>query len=158
MSSVLLLLAVTLFYAGYNLLVKVSSGHVPAAATSTVLATICLQVAALTTSLLFTGYLLTRGGQQLQLSLPAYGWAVGAGICIGLAEICYFYLFGGIGGHEPMRASVAIPVIVTGTIVLAAIASVFLFHESLSWTQMAGLLLVIAGIALLFLRQGKAGP
>lgn len=156
MLPALLLLAVTVFYAGYNLLVKVSGGHVPASATTTVLATICLQLAALTTSLLFTGYLLSRGEQQLQLTLPAYGWAVGAGVCIGLAEIGYFYLFGGIGGQEPMRASVAIPVIVTGTIVLTSLAAIFLFREALGWIQIAGLALVVAGIALLFLRPGGA--
>ena len=52
-ASVTLLLAITVLYAGYNLLVKVSSSHVPASATSTVLATICLQLAALAASVVF---------------------------------------------------------------------------------------------------------
>ena len=153
MTSVLLLLAVTTLYAGYNLLVKVSGDHVPAAASTTVLATITLQVAALMTSLVFTAILLSRGGQQLQLSLPAYAWAAGAGLCIGAAEICYFYLFGGIGGREPMAASVAIPVVVSGTIVITALVSLLVFRESLTWMQVLGLGFVVVGIALIFLKR-----
>jgi drug/metabolite transporter (DMT)-like permease len=154
MSSVLLLLAVTGLYAGYNLLIKVSSGHVPAAATSTVLATICLQIAALAASLLFTAFLLLRGGQQLQLTAPAYAWAAAAGLCIGAAEIGYFYLFGGLGGLRPMAANVAIPAIVSGTIVLTAAASLLLFRETLAWPQVLGLGLVVAGLLLTFLGRG----
>ncbi len=50
MAGLLLLVTVTTLYAGYNLLIKVSVSHVPAAATSTIVATICLQVAALPAS------------------------------------------------------------------------------------------------------------
>ena len=49
-TGILLLTAITALYAGYNLLVKVSSNHVPESATTTVLATICLQLAALAAS------------------------------------------------------------------------------------------------------------
>ena len=51
MVTLLLLLTVTTLYAGYNLLVKVSGGFVPAEATTTIFATICLQLAALATSI-----------------------------------------------------------------------------------------------------------
>ena len=63
MFAIALLLGVTLFYAGYNLLIKVSGMYVPAAATTTILATICVQVAALLASALFLGFLTIRGGQ-----------------------------------------------------------------------------------------------
>ena len=53
--SLTLLLAVTVLYAGYNLLVKVSSSHVPAVATTPILATIALQVAAIAVSGAFAG-------------------------------------------------------------------------------------------------------
>ncbi len=92
-----LLIAITALYAGYNLLVKVSSTCVPESATSTVLATICLQLAALAASSTFVLVLLARGGQVLKLSPTAYAWAAGAGLCVGFAEIGYFYLFRGIG-------------------------------------------------------------
>ncbi|MEM7225201.1 MAG: hypothetical protein AAF495_19640 [Pseudomonadota bacterium] len=150
MISILLLLTVTVLYASYNLLVKVSSGHVPDSATTTILATVCLQVAALLSSMVFAGVLLARGGHVLQLSPSAYLWAVGAGICIGFAEIAYFYLFGGIGGLKPMAASVAIPVIVSGTIVITQAAGVVMFDEALNWTKVAGCGCIILGIVVLF--------
>ncbi len=153
MIPILLLLTVTVFYASYNLLVKVSSGHVPHDATTTILATICLQVTALTTSMVFLGMLFARGGHVLQLSTGTYLWAVGAGLCIGCAEIAYFYLFSGVGGIKPMAAGIAIPVIVSGTIVIAQAVGVVLFDEPLSWTQVAGSGCIILGIVLLF--QGK---
>ena len=65
MTTILLLTSVTLLYAGYNLLVKILSEHVPNLATSTVLATNCLQIAALVVSSIFAIYLLSRGGQIL---------------------------------------------------------------------------------------------
>ncbi len=111
-TEILLLLAITVIYAGYNRLVKMSSNYVPEPATSTVLATICLQRAALAASGTVALLLLARSGHVLKLSATAYAWAAGAGLCIGLAEIGYFYLFRGVGGTGPVTASVAVPVIV----------------------------------------------
>ena len=153
MIPILLLLTVTVLYASYNLLVKVSSSHVPEDATTTILATVCLQITALAASAVFAGVLLARGGQVMQLSTSAYLWAAGAGLCIGFAEIAYFYLFGGIGGIKPMAASVAIPVIVSGTIVITQAAGVVLFGESVTWAKFAGCGCIVLGIVLLF--QGR---
>ncbi|MCY4284800.1 MAG: hypothetical protein OXC25_09685 [Thiotrichales bacterium] len=150
-TAILLLFAITVLYAGYNLLVKVSTLHVPAAATSTVLATICLQVAALAASCIFALWLLARGGHALKLSPAAYGWAAGAGLCIGVAEIAYFYLFRGVGGAGPVAANVAVPVIVTGAVVLTMLLSYLALKESLSAMQVAGTGVVIIGIAMIFL-------
>ena len=150
MFSFVLLFAVTLLYAGYNLFIKVSGGHVPVTATTTVTATICLQLAALFTSLLFLGALVVRGGHEFALSSPAYLWAIAAGVCIGGAEIGYLYLFGGIGGAKPMPANIAIPVIVSGTIVVTLIVSYLAFKESIAWNQMLGAACIVLGIAFLF--------
>ena len=149
-AGLLLLTAITILYAGYNLLVKVSSLHVPAAATSTVLATICLQLAALAASATFAALLIARGGQVLTLSSAAYAWAAGAGLCIGLAEIGYFYLFRGVGGSGPVAASVAVPMIVTGTVVLTMLLSSLVLKESLGAMQIAGTVVVVIGIAMIF--------
>ena len=149
-TGLVLLFAITVLYAGYNLFVKVSSGHVPAPATSTVLATISLQLAALAVSGAFALLLLARGGQVLALSTATYAWAAVAGLCIGLAEIGYFYLFRGVGSGGPVAASVAVPVIVTGTVVLTMLFSHFALQESLGAMQIAGTLLVVIGIALIF--------
>lgn len=156
MAAAALLAAVTLLYAGYNLLIKLSGAHVPASATTTVLATLCLQLAALSTSLLFLGVLAMQGGHVFALAPRAYVWAVLAGVCIGAAEIGYFYLFGGVGLDRPMRAGVAIPVIVAGTVAIAAVASAVLFSEAFGWRQAAGTAMVAAGIVLIFLGPGAA--
>lgn len=156
MAGLLLLATVTTLYAGYNLLIKVSAAHVPAAATSTIAATICLQVAALMTSILFLSIALIRGGQVLQLTWGAYFWAAAAGLCIGGAEIAYFYLFGGVGAIKPMAANVVIPTVVSGTVVIAAIAAYFIFRESLAPIQLAGIGCVVLGVVLLHLGKGAA--
>ena len=149
-SGILLLTAIAAFYAGYNLLVKVSTLHVPAAATSTVLATVCLQLAALATSGTFAAMLIARGGHALALPSAAYAWAAGAGVCIGLAEIGYFYLFRGVGGSGPVAASVAVPIVVTGTVVLTMLLSFIALKESLGPMQIAGTAVVVVGIAMIF--------
>ena len=157
MVAPLLLLTATLLYAGYNLLIKVSGTHVPEEATSTVLGVICLQLAALTTSLTYAGSLyLLKGEQHLQLTAGAYLWAVAAGICIGGAEIAYFYLFGGIGTTKPMAANVAIPTIVSGTIVITLLFSLLVLREPLNWNQWLGSACIVFGIVLLFLNKTAA--
>lgn len=154
MITPLLLLTATLLYAGYNLLVKLSGSHVPPDATSTVLGVICLQLAALSTSITYAATLvLLKGDQNLQLTTPAYLWALGAGVCIGGAEIAYFYLFGGVGGAKPMAASVAIPTIVSGTVVVTLLFSLFVLQEPLSWSQWLGSGCIVLGIVLLFLKR-----
>lgn len=153
MIAPLLLVTATLLYAGYNLLIKVSGTHVPQEATSSVLAAICLQVAALATSSTFAVSLLVlKDGQHLQLSTGAYLWAAAAGLCIGGAEIVYFYLFSGFGSMKPMAASVAIPTIVGGTIVITLLASLFILREGVHWNQWLGGGCIVLGIALLFLK------
>jgi drug/metabolite transporter (DMT)-like permease len=149
--AVALLFLVTLLYAGYNLFIKVSGGHVPESASTTLLATLCVQVFALLASALFFGFLSLQGGHSFRLTQPAYLYAAAAGLCIGAAEIGYFYLFGGVGGMKPMAANVAIPAIVTGTIVVTVIVAHFLFRETLTLWQAGGALLILAGIAVLFL-------
>lgn len=149
--SLFLLAAITFLYAGYNLFVKVSTNHVPAATTSTVLATICLQVSALAVSLLFMGFLLARGGEVMQLSRPAYLWAALAGLSIGIAEVAYFYLFKGVGGESGMAANVAVPVIVSGTVVITAVVAYVFLQESFNSRQLGGAALVVCGLAAIVL-------
>lgn len=156
MAGVLLLVTVTALYAGYNLLIKVSASHVPVAATSTIAATISLQVAALMTSIVFLSIAVIRGGQVLQLSWGAYIWAAAAGLCIGGAEIAYFYLFRGIGSSNPMAANVVIPTVVSGTIVIATIAAYFMFRETLAPIQLAGIGCILLGVLLLYFGKGLA--
>lgn len=151
MATIVLLALVTVLYAGYNLLIKVSTGHVPAATTTIILATMALQAAALMVSVVFTGALVLQGGHQFRLTPAAYAWALAAGLCIGAAEVGYFYLFGGIGHGRPVDASVAIPVIVSGTVVITVVVSHFVFRETLAWMQVLGAAMIVAGVLLTFL-------
>lgn len=151
MATALLLLTVTILYAGYNILVKVSSQNIPDHATTTILATVSLQVAALVTSLVFMFIITAKGGQTIALSFKAYAWAAAAGLCIGGAEIAYFYLFSGLGHGRPMAASTAIPFVVSGTILVTMVVAYFVFKEHIGWAQIAGAALVISGIYLLFM-------
>lgn len=155
--STALLIAITVLYAGYNLFVKLSGNHVPSTATSTVLATIVLQIAALIMSLFFLGLLLAKGGQSFQLTRTAYLWAAMAGICIGLAEIGYFYLFGGIAGGKPVSASLAIPVIVSGTVVITMVFSFVVLKESIGGQQLIGCCFIVCGIVLFFVNRTSIG-
>ena len=148
--SLILLLGVTSLYAGYNLLVKVSSDHVPAAATTPILATIALQLAALGVSAAYATGLVLRGGHVLAVSPPAVVWAVAAGLCIGAAEIGYFYLFRGVAGGEPMAANVAIPIVVSGAIVFTLLVSWLVLREPFTSVRLLGAVLVVAGVVTLF--------
>ena len=150
MISIVLLIAVTILYAGYNLFIKISGGYVPASATTTVAATICLQLAALFTSVIFLIFLIFRGGHVFALSTGSYLWAIIAGLCIGGAELGYFYLFGGIGVTKPMAASVVVPVIVAGTIAITLLLSYLVLKESIAWNQLLGCILIVFGIIALF--------
>lgn len=152
--SLLLLLTVTAAYSGYNLLIKVSTSHVPGEVTSTVLGTICLQLAALAVSTCYALVLLARGGHVLTLPRPAWGWAIAAGLCIGVAEVAYFYLFRGVGGAGPMTANVAVPVIVAGTIAVTLLVSYFVLQETLTGMQLLGCGLIGAGVVALLLGRG----
>lgn len=148
-ATVWLLAAVVIFYSGYNLFIKVSSDHAPESATSLILATIVLQLTALMTSAVFATSLVSKGSFSLSLNMPTYLWAALAGVCIGAAEIAYFYIFKGVAGAPPLGAGIVIPVIVAGTVVVTTFVSVALFAESISFGQLAGLLLVVTGLFLL---------
>ena len=51
-----------------------------------------------------------------------------------------------------MDANVAIPTIVSGTIVIALLFSYFVLKETISWNQIFGSLLIVFGIILFFVK------
>lgn len=149
MKSLFFVLLITLCYSGYNLLIKASMSQVESAVVSPIWATIFLQISALMVSL---AYLATAGRNTVSLSdLPvgAYAWAIGAGLCIGIAEILYFYLFRGFAGETAIQASTAIPLVIGGTILITVMVSVLLFRESLNPAQWFGVALALTGLAVL---------
>ena len=56
-----------------------------------------------------------------------------------------------------MAASVAIPTIVSGTIVISMLFSYFILKETIAWNQMFGSLLIVFGIILLFVKAKASG-
>lgn len=148
MYTLTLLSLITVCYAAYNLLVKVSGGH--AGGSAPIFATIGLQLAALSVSLVCLA-VLVRQGAAVALPPRALAFGVAAGFCIGAAEVMYFYLFRGVAGEPGMSAGVAIPVIVGGTIVISLLVARVVFGETLVPVQWAGILLTLAGMLLLSL-------
>lgn len=148
MKTLIVLVLVTLCYAAYNLLVKVSTSHITSPETPPILATIALQVTALLVSLSYLAFL---GRQSVSVALPtrAWLWGAGAGLCIGIAEVLYFYLFRGFENERQISASTAIPFVVGGTIVVAVTLSWVLFRETLTRGQWAGVGFSLFGMILL---------
>ena len=146
MYSLALLLAATIFYAGYNLLIKQSSVFAEAVAVTTITATVALQLAALVVSLVFMMLLRLSGVESFILPAPAYWWAIGAGLCIGAAEICYFYIFAGSPFTAPVSVNVATPVIVGGAVLVAALGARLFFGEIMGTRQWLGAGLILVGV------------
>lgn len=149
MLSLLLLCAAAVFYAGYNLLIKQSSIHAELTGVTTITAVMTLQLTAFLVSLLYLLVLRATGVESFALPAPAYWWALLAGLCIGAAEVCYFYIFSGSQYTSPVAVSVATPVILGGTVVLATVAAFLFFGEKPDLRQWAGAGLILAGIVVL---------
>lgn len=149
MSAIVLLILVTVLYAGYNVFVKAATDSALDTATSTILATIALQATALMVSFCFAAMLLFKGDAQLSPGNTSLAWAATAGLCIGIGEIAYFYLFRGSASDPGMAASVAIPVVVSGALAISVVAGLVFFKESLNTGQILGLLLALAGVGTL---------
>ena len=146
MYSLILLLLITLCYAGYNLMVKLAGAQ--AGAASPILATMALQLVALGVSGVYLA-VLWRQGEMLALPTRAFQFAALAGVCIGLAEVMYFYLFRGVAGMPAMPATVAIPVIVGGTIVISVVFAVMVLGERPNPLQWLGVMLAACGMLVL---------
>jgi transporter family protein len=133
-----LALLTALCLALYNFFIKLAANHLPAAVGAVILQ---LVAAGLGGIWLLRLKLL---GQPLPLSSRGVGLAVLAGLGVGLAEILTFVVF-----QQGVPASVGTPVIVGGSVLLTALLGLVLLRETLSVPQLAGLLLVVTGIALL---------
>lgn len=124
----------------YNLLIKAAAGHI-----HEMVGAVVLQVVAAITGAALLLLLHLRGvlppslytGRGLVL-------AAAAGAGIGVAEILTFVVYG-----RGAPASVGTPLIVGGSVLLTAVLGVAVLREALGWPQALGMVLVVAGIALL---------
>lgn len=133
-----LALLTALCLALYNFFIKLASEHVPAAVGAVVLQLVAAVLGG------FWLLQLKWQGQPLPVSGKGLWLAAAAGLSVGLAEILTFVVF-----KRGVPAAVGTPLIVGGSVLLAALLGVLLLREALSWPQAGGLLLIVAGIALL---------
>ncbi|MDB5268153.1 MAG: hypothetical protein JWP58_1193 [Hymenobacter sp.] len=133
-----LALLTALCLALYNFFIKLSADHVSPAVGAVVLQ---LVAAALGAAWLVK---LKLQGQPLVVSGKGLVWAVLAGLGVGLAEILTFVVF-----QRGVNSSVGTPVIVGGSVLLTAVLGLVVLREALTLPQAGGLLLIVAGIALL---------
>ena len=71
-----------------------------------------------------------------------------AGLCIGAAEIGYFYLFGTFVYAKSIPANIVIPTVVSGTVVITLLVSYFIFGELMPPIRLFGAILAIVGIVM----------
>ena len=133
-----LALLTALCLAGYNFFIKLAATQVPPAVGAVVLQ---LVAAGLGAAWLVRLKLL---GQPLAVSGRGLGLAALAGLSVGLAEILTFVVF-----SRGVPAAVGTPVIVGSSVLLAAVLGRAVLHETLTFSQLGGLGLIVAGIGLL---------
>ena len=133
-----LALLTALCLAGYNFFIKLAADHLPPAVGAVVLQLVAAGLGA-------AGLVrLKLQGQPLAVSSKGLGLAALAGLSVGLAEILTFAVF-----RRGVPVAVGTPVIVGGSVLLAALLGLGLLRETLTLAQTGGLLLLVAGIALL---------
>lgn len=144
MSWIYLALITASFYALYNIFIKLSSAHIHEVAGAAI-----LQIVAF---ILGAAWLIYLKINHVHTEMTSRGiWlAVLAGIFVGLAEIFSFIVF-----SKGVPASAGVPVIIGGSVLIAAVIGFLWLKESLTLTNIMGLILIIGGIWLLS-KGGKA--
>ena len=153
-NNLLLLVIVTVSYAGYNLFIKLASSQ-NINNTNSIAATLSLQIIALIVTSIFSVYLFSKGERIFVLTSKTYLHAIFAGISIGFAEIGYFYLFNASNPNGPLTANTAIPVILGGTILITMIFSFYIFRESYNYQKILGTLFIIIEIYLVLIKNNN---
>lgn len=126
------------FYGVYNFFIKVASGDI-----HQIVGAVVLQVVA---TLLGGGVLLylLATGTTLPITGKGLQYAVLAGFFVGLAEIASFYAF-----SKGLSASVGIPLIVGGTVVVGVLLGALFLKEHLTILQYVGIVLMVVSVMLL---------
>ena len=146
-NNLIILVIVTISYAGYNLFIKLASSQ-NLNNSNSIAATLCLQLFALFVTILFSFYLFSKGEKIFVIPSKSYLYAIFAGISIGLAEIGYFYLFNESNPKGASNANSVIPVILGGTILITMIFSFIFLSESFNYKRIFGTFFIIFGIYL----------
>lgn len=138
MNWLLLALLTAFCLALYNFFIKLAAGYLSPAVGAVVLQ---LVAAALGAAWLLK---LKLQGQPLPVTGRGLALAALAGLGVGLAEILTFVVF-----QRGVSSSVGTPIIVGGSVLLTALLGLVVLRETITLPQVGGLLLIVAGIALL---------
>lgn len=126
------------FYGAYNVFIKISSGHI-----NQIVGAVILQVvAALLGGIILLIMKMTNS--PLEISQKGVWFAVLAGVFVGLAEITSFFVF-----SKGVSASVGIPIIIGGSVVVGAVLGLTFLKESLNPIHILAILLIVGGVILL---------
>lgn len=141
MNWLLLAILTAIFFGAYNVLIKVSSGHI-----NQIVGAVILQAVAALVGVIILIFL-KMIHMPLVISQKGIWYAVGAGVMIGLAEITAFFLY-----SKGIPASVGIPIIVSGSIVVGAALGVIFLKEYLTPLQYLAIAMTIAGAVILSMK------
>ncbi len=141
MHWLVLLIITAIFFGFYNFFIKVSAGHI-----HEILGAVILQAVALVLGSIALIFLKLKG-IPFENSHKGLLFAILAGVFVGMAEITSFYAF-----SKGTQATVGIPVIVGGTVIVGAILGAVFLKEVLYWQHYLGIILILAGIVMLATR------
>lgn len=127
----------------YNFFIKVASGSI-----NQVAGAVILQVVAALCGLVLLIYIKLKN-QEIEITSKGVLFSCLAGFFVGMAEILTFFVFG-----KGTPASVATPVIIGGSVAVAAILGILILKEQLTLVQGLGTVLIIGGVVLLSLNSG----
>ncbi len=138
MAIVSMLLLTALFYACYNVFIKISSS-----AMHPILGMLMLQIGAIAIGI---SALIYVKAANIPPVFSQKGVIAGllAGIFVAFAEAVSFYVF-----SKGVPASMGTPVIIGGSVVISALIGAVFLKESLSPVQVGAVLLIVTGIVLL---------
>lgn len=133
-----MLLLTALFYALYNVSIKISSS-----AMHPLLGMLMLQAGAIGIGIGALIYI-NAAGIPVVFANKGVLFGILAGIFVGLAEAVSFYVF-----SKGVPAALGIPIIIGGSVVLSALIGALFLRESLSLSQIAAIILIVSGIVIL---------
>jgi transporter family protein len=122
----------------YNTFIKLGSARI-----DQVLGAVVLQVVSALVGGAFA-LVLYLGGRAMPVTRAGLGYAALAGLAVAVAEILMFVVLA-----RGAPSSLATPIIMGGSVVIAALVGMVFLRESLGVAQIAGIILVTGGIVLL---------
>lgn len=138
MNWLLLAIITAICFGLYNIFIKLAAGNIHQMAGA-----VLLQLVAASVGGILLLYIKSTK-QVVSISQTGVLYSCLAGISVGLAEILTFYVF-----TKGAPASVGTPVIIGGSVVVAALLGWLVLREQLSVGQVLGVGLIVVGIGLL---------